>query len=95
MDPDDVERLYSTQSLWDNSMGEACAIALDEHPGSSVLHVNGGFHSAYWDGTVRQLELRRPDTRSATVSIVPAGHPSVADLGETDGRKLVLDGFAV
>ncbi len=77
----DDERLYSTQSLWDNSMGEACAIALDEHPGSSVLHVNGGFHSAYWDGTVRQLRLRKPDANVLTVSIVPSSNPSIADPG--------------
>ena len=63
----DEERLTATQSLWDNSMGEACALALDEHPGHSVLHVNGGFHSAYWDGTVHQLRLRKPDARILTV----------------------------
>ena len=54
-------RLYSTQSLWDNSMGEACADALDKYPGHTVLHINGGFHSAYWDGTVHQLKIRKPD----------------------------------
>ncbi|MCP3918854.1 MAG: hypothetical protein GY711_25175 [bacterium] len=77
--PDDDERLYSTQSLWDNSMGEACAIALDEHPGSSVVHVNGGFHSAYWDGTVRQLRLRKPDAKIVTVAVMPSSNPAVAD----------------
>jgi len=67
--------LYSTQSLWDNSMGEACADALAEHPGFLVVHVNGGFHSAYGDGTVHQLLARRPGTRVKTVAIWP-----VADL---------------
>lgn len=79
VDQEDVERLYSTQSLWDNSMGEACAIALEEHPGNSVLHVNGGFHSAYWDGTVRQLKLRKPDAKILTVAIVPTANPGVVD----------------
>jgi len=78
VDPDDTERLLSTQSLWDNSMGEACANALDDFPGSSVLHVNGGFHSAYWDGTARQLSLRKPDAKVLTVTIVPTSNPGVA-----------------
>lgn len=79
---DDDGRLYSTQSLWDNSMGESCALALDEHPGSSVLHVNGGFHSEYWDGTVRQLRLRKPDAKIITVSMTPTSNPAVADARE-------------
>jgi len=90
VDRDDDERLYSTQSLWDNSMGEACAIALDEHPGSSVLHVNGGFHSAYWDGTVRQLRLRKPNAKILTVSIAPTSNPGVADAGDVPVADYVV-----
>lgn len=77
---DDDQRLYSTQTLWDNAMGEACAVALDRHPGNLVLHVNGGFHSAYWDGTVRQLGLRKPGARIETVAIEPVALPSAAEL---------------
>ncbi|MFY9345421.1 MAG: ChaN family lipoprotein [Planctomycetota bacterium] len=78
--PEDANaRLYSTQSLWDNSMGEACALALDRHPGSLVLHVNGGFHSAHWDGTVRQFALRRPTAKVLTVAIVPTANPATVD----------------
>jgi len=71
-------RLFDTQSLWDNAMGEACALALQANPGYSVLHVNGGFHTAYWDGTARQLLLRMPDVAIATVSIVPVVNPAAA-----------------
>ena len=77
-DPSDP-RLTATQSLWDNSMGEACAIALDQNPGSSVLHVNGGFHSSYWEGTTRQLLLRKPDVSVKTVDIVPVSNPALID----------------
>ncbi|MFO0980259.1 MAG: ChaN family lipoprotein [Planctomycetota bacterium] len=63
--------LYSTQSLWDNTMGESCARALAQHPDASVLHVNGGFHSEFHEGTVAQLLRRRPATTVATVSINP------------------------
>ncbi|HTE07070.1 MAG TPA: ChaN family lipoprotein, partial [Planctomycetota bacterium] len=73
-------RLISVQSLWDNTMGESCARALDEHPGDLVLHVNGGFHSAYRDGTVRQLRLRKPQARVLTVAIVPVDSPATADV---------------
>jgi len=76
----DGERLYSTQSLWDNAMGEACAVALDEYPGDLVLNVNGGFHSEYWDGTVRQLLLRKPKARVVTVAIAPVVNPAVAEV---------------
>lgn len=77
----DDPRLTATQSLWDNAMGESCALALDRHPGSSVLHMNGGFHSEYWDGTARQLALRKPNARVRTVAIVPSSNPNVAEVG--------------
>ena len=73
-------RLLSTQSLWDNSMAEASLQALDVHLGHSVLHVNGGFHSQYWDGTVHQLRLRRPDVEVLTVALVPSIHPATEEV---------------
>lgn len=79
-DEGDDQRLYSTQSLWDNAMGEACADALDKYPESMVLHLNGGFHSAYWDGTVRQLQLRKPTAKIKTVAIVSAVNPDTMEL---------------
>ncbi|MHC4845803.1 MAG: ChaN family lipoprotein [Planctomycetota bacterium] len=78
---DDPQRLSSTQTLWDNAMGDACARALAGNPGAQVLHVNGGFHSLYWDGTVRQMRLRAPGARVATVAIEPVGNPATATLG--------------
>jgi uncharacterized iron-regulated protein len=77
----DDPRLTSTQSLWDNTMGESCALALQRNPGSTVLHVNGGFHSEYWDGTARQLRLRNAKARIATVAIVPVTSPESVELG--------------
>jgi len=68
-DPD--ARLTSAQSLWDNTMGDSCAKALARWPGWVVLHVNGGFHSQYRDGTVHQLLARRPETRVAVLEAVP------------------------
>lgn len=72
------DRRFSTQSLWDNSMGESCALALDRNPGYSVVHVNGGFHTSYWDGTAGQLKQRKPDAKIKTVAITPAANPQSA-----------------
>lgn len=73
-------RLYSVQSLWDNCMGWSCVRALEEHPGHRVLHVNGGFHTLYRDGTARQFALRAPDKKMLTVDIDAVG--SLASVGD-------------
>ncbi len=67
--PDPDKLLYSTQSLWDNTMGWSCAQALTRWPGHLVMHVNGGFHSAHGEGTAAQCRQRRPDARIVTVAI--------------------------
>jgi len=77
LDSGNDDRLYTAQSLWDNSMGEACADALDDNPGCIVLHVNGAFHSAHWDGAVHQLRLRKPGCKIVTVAIAPASTPAI------------------
>lgn len=67
----DESRLYSVQSLWDNSMGWSSAEALAQYEGHSLVHVNGGFHSAYRDGTVAQFLIRSPESRAVTVALEP------------------------
>jgi len=87
---DPASRLHSTQSLWDNAMGEACADALDKYPGHCVLHVNGAFHSEYWDGTVRQLRLRKPEAKILTVAIVPVANPASTEVGRVPVADFVV-----
>ena len=65
------ERLYDTQNLWDNAMGDSIAKARAAHRESVVLHVAGGFHTAYRDGTVAQFRRRCADASCATVAISP------------------------
>jgi uncharacterized iron-regulated protein len=65
------ERRYETQNLWDNAMGDNVAKALANHPGATVLHVAGGFHVAYRDGTVAQFARRAPQAKFAVVQISP------------------------
>jgi uncharacterized iron-regulated protein len=64
-----AERLYDTQNLWDNAMGDAVAKAKAAYPDSLVLHVAGGFHVAYRDGTVAQFVLRSTASTFAVVEI--------------------------
>lgn len=83
-------RLYDTQSLWDNTMGESCALALDRRPGYGVLHVNGGFHTEYFDGTARQFALRKPDASVRTVAIVTTANPFAAEAGGLPAADFVV-----
>jgi len=64
------KRLTSGQSLWDNTMGESCVLALKRWPGHVVLHVNGSFHSKYREGVITQVLARRPATRVALLEAV-------------------------
>ena len=67
----DEDRLTSIQSLWDNTMGESCALAHAAHPDHVIVHVNGGFHTRGGLGTADQFAKRAPVARFATVAIVP------------------------
>ncbi len=72
------ERLYDTQNLWDNSMGDAVAQALVQHPDRLVLHIAGGFHVAWHDGTVAQFVRRAPGRSCAVVSVLGASELHLA-----------------
>ena len=74
----DEQRLWAGQNLWDNSMGDACARALVVHPGFAVLHVVGGFHVMYRDGTVAQFERRAPDAHAVVVEVLTSSGPGSA-----------------
>ncbi len=78
--PTEEGRLTSVQSLWDNAMGEAVVDALDANPGALVVHVVGGFHTAYGDGTAAQVRQRRPEVGVQSVGIIPTVSPSTAEV---------------
>ncbi len=67
------ERLYDGQNLWDNAMGDSVAKAHAAHPDHLVLHVVGGFHVAYHDGTFAQFRRRSPDAKAVVVELDPVG----------------------
>lgn len=70
--PGTEDRLFWTQNLWDNCMGEAIVDARKAMPNRSIVHICGGFHSAFGEGTVDQVRLRAPALRIATVAIQPS-----------------------
>lgn len=70
---DGGDRRYDTQNLWDNAMGDAVAKARKAHPDHLVLHIAGGFHVAYRDGTVAQFLQRCPDQKAVVVALLPTG----------------------
>lgn len=70
--PDDADaKLFSGQSVWDNTMAESIALSLERWPSRLVVHVNGGFHSEYFDGTVSQLKKRAPEATVITIATEP------------------------
>lgn len=77
------DRLYDGQNLWDNTMAESVARSLAQDPRRLVVHVNGGFHSAFWQGTVWQLVQRSPGVKVATVGI-----ETTSDLADADPAGL-------
>jgi uncharacterized iron-regulated protein len=70
--PSPDARVTSAQCLWDNTMGDSCVRALKRYPGHVVLHINGMFHTQFRDGTVRQMLLRRPETKYTVIEAIAA-----------------------
>ena len=66
-----AQRFYEAQCVKDETMAESVAAALA--PGTTVVHVNGSFHSDEGLGAVERLRRRRPDARVLVVSVAPAG----------------------
>jgi uncharacterized iron-regulated protein len=78
-----VERMYQSQCVKDETMGEAIASAIANGPaGALVVHVNGSFHSDYRMGTAERAAQRLVGKRVTVVSFVP-----VADLDAADGKS--------
>jgi uncharacterized iron-regulated protein len=65
---------FPSQSLWDAAMAHSIARFLEQNPQTTVLQVNGAFHSDEHLGTVEQLLRYRPETKVAVISMVP--HPA-------------------
>ncbi len=63
---------FDGQTLWDASMGQRVAEAVEAHPDGLILHLAGSFHVASFTGTPEALQHYRPGTRAVVVVAVPA-----------------------
>jgi uncharacterized iron-regulated protein len=90
-DPEAQERMVQgmlrAQSLWDWTMAESIARALEagQRP---VVHIVGRFHSDFGGGLVQALERLSPGARVMTISMVPMWSDSLRE--EDAGRATVV-----
>lgn len=75
--------MFRSQSMWDWTMAESIARALDAGA-APVVQVVGRFHIEHQGGLVMALEKLRPATKIATVTFVDEEAGPVTD--ETSGR---------
>lgn len=82
-----IDRFYEAQCVKDEAMGEAIAEALSRAPaGTTVLHVDGAFHSDFGLGTAERLRWRRPDAKTVVLSAIPLADPMAADPAAHAGK---------
>jgi len=75
---EELDAMFRSQSVWDWTMAESIARALDAG-GSPVLHVVGRFHIDFAGGTVEALRQLRPGARIVTIAFVPENAASLRD----------------
>ncbi len=63
---------FDGQTLWDASMGQKVAEAVDAHPDGLILHLAGSFHVASFTGTPEALRHYRSGTRAVVVVAEPS-----------------------
>jgi uncharacterized iron-regulated protein len=67
------DRFYFAQCVKDETMGESIAEAFEKNAAqhTTIVHINGAFHSDYAQGTAASARRRLPGRRIAVVSVVP------------------------
>jgi len=64
-----IDKILSSQSLWDATMAYSVARGLKRNKGSLIVHLNGGFHTENRLGTVEQFLKYRPKGKALVVTI--------------------------
>lgn len=64
-----LDKILSSQSLWDATMAYSVAESLKKNKGSFVVHLNGGFHTEMRLGTVEHLQKYAPKARAIVVTM--------------------------
>jgi len=65
-----TESFFRSQNVWDATMAETIALALDRG-GAPVVHVVGQFHSDFEGGLTERIKTLRPRAKVMTVSVQP------------------------
>jgi len=69
VDPAEVDALFRSQQVWDWTMAESVARAL-ERSEPPVVHVVGSFHVGFDGGLTQALRALRPGVRVVTIAII-------------------------
>lgn len=64
-----IDKILSSQSLWDATMAYSVARSLKKNKGSLVVHLNGGFHTENRLGTVEHFLRYRKRAKALVVTI--------------------------
>jgi len=64
-----IDKILSSQSLWDATMAHSVAQSLKRNKGSLVVHLNGGFHTEMRLGTVEHFLKYRKKGRAVVVTM--------------------------
>ena len=82
-------RFYLAQCLKDETMGESVANAFAGAAGrrSTIVHVNGAFHSDYGEGTAASARRRMPGRRIAVISVLPVDDLDALAPGADDAKR--------
>ena len=88
---DRLDALFRTMQLWDWTMGESVARAV-EAGSRPVLHVEGRFHSDFFGGTPQAVVKLRPGTRVLVVSVVDATSTALREEDRGRGDFVVYVG---
>lgn len=64
-----LDNILSSQSLWDATMAYWISQALERHKHGLIVHLNGGFHTAYRLGTVEHLAKYSPKAKAVVITM--------------------------
>ena len=82
-----AERFYMAQCVKDETMAESIVeTRLNAPRNAIVVHLNGAFHSDYFQGTVARVRRRQPAWTLVVISAVPVADPAVAPIATQGGK---------
>lgn len=82
-----AERFYLAQCVKDETMAESIVDARLTAPRNAiVVHIDGSFHSDYFQGTVARVRRRQPAWTLVVISAVPVADPVVAPIATQGGK---------